>query len=376
VKIKNVNSRMVKLEEICIPKQWKTISSSELTKEGYPVYGANGVIGFYSKFNHEVETLLVTCRGATCGCLNICSPKSYVNGNAMALDNLADCCDIKYLYYYLQNRGFADVISGSAQPQIIRTTLQKIEIPLPLKVIQKQIVKTLDTVAELLTMHKQRLTEMDNLIKSIFFDMFGDPVTNKKDWDVVELGLVASLQGGFAFKSKDYIDNGIKLVQIANVHKDTLTWEETNYLPIGYLTKYSNFVLKENDIVLAMTRPIIKSLDAVKIAQVSKKDIPCLLNQRVGRFKINYDAINKTFLLEFCKSQYFKNAIELFGSNSLQPNVSSKQVESVRCFLPPISLQNKFAETVTKIEEQKALVQKAIDETQYLFDSLMSQYFD
>ena len=60
-----------KIKDICKPKQWKTISAEMLQEEGYPVYGANGVIGYYSEYNHENPTLLVTCRGATCGSLNI-----------------------------------------------------------------------------------------------------------------------------------------------------------------------------------------------------------------------------------------------------------------------------------------------------------------
>ena len=69
-----------------------------LQTDGYPVYGANGIIGYYHEYNHKCETLLITCRGATCGALNICQPYSYVNGNAMALDNLSDDVDIKYMY--------------------------------------------------------------------------------------------------------------------------------------------------------------------------------------------------------------------------------------------------------------------------------------
>ncbi len=59
------------LTDICTPKQWKTISTSDLHKTGYPVYGANGKIGFYNKYTHEFPTVLITCRGATCGTLNI-----------------------------------------------------------------------------------------------------------------------------------------------------------------------------------------------------------------------------------------------------------------------------------------------------------------
>ena len=118
-----------KIKDICKPKQWKTISAEMLQEEGYPVYGANGVIGYYSEYNHENPTLLVTCRGATCGSLNICQPYSYVNGNAMALDELRSDVNIKYLYYYLKARGFNDVISGSAQPQITRSAIEQVEMP-------------------------------------------------------------------------------------------------------------------------------------------------------------------------------------------------------------------------------------------------------
>ena len=142
--------------EICSPKQWKTISTDMLTDSGYPVYGANGIIGYYSEYNHGESTLLVTCRGATCGTLNICEPYSYVNGNAMALDNLIDEIDIKYLYYYLLNRGFEDVITGSAQPQIVRQSLQKVRVTYPDREKQAEIVTALEKVSELITLRKER----------------------------------------------------------------------------------------------------------------------------------------------------------------------------------------------------------------------------
>ena len=147
--------------EICSPKQWKTISTDLLTGTGYPVYGANGVIGYYSEYNHTDPTLLITCRGATCGMLNICKPYSYVNGNAMALDNLTPDVNISYLYYYLQNRGFKDVITGSAQPQIVRQSLEKVQIYYPDLQIQTAIVSLLDKVSDLIYLRKQQLAKLD-----------------------------------------------------------------------------------------------------------------------------------------------------------------------------------------------------------------------
>ena len=84
-----MKNKVYNLFEICNPKQWKTISIDNLDNNGkYPVYGANGIIGYYSEYNHEKPTLCITCRGATSGELNISTSYSYINGNTMALDDL------------------------------------------------------------------------------------------------------------------------------------------------------------------------------------------------------------------------------------------------------------------------------------------------
>ena len=120
--------KIVKLTEICNPKQWKTLSTEQLLPSGYPVYGANGKIGFYSDFNHKNPTIMITCRGATCGTINISEPNSWINGNAMCLDNLSNDVNIRYLVHYLSNYDFRNVISGSAQPQITRENLNKVKV--------------------------------------------------------------------------------------------------------------------------------------------------------------------------------------------------------------------------------------------------------
>ena len=88
------------LLEICNPKQWKTIPKSQLLENGkFPVYGANGIIGRYNEYNHEKPTVLITCRGATCGNIHITVPKAYINGNAMALDNLNEIGNIPDAFF-------------------------------------------------------------------------------------------------------------------------------------------------------------------------------------------------------------------------------------------------------------------------------------
>ncbi len=120
-----------KLTQISRPRQWKTIATQFFTDSGFPVYGANGQIGYYSEYNHEKPTIMIACRGATCGSINVSSEKAYINGNAMCLDDVDEGIDLKYLEYALRTRDFSDVITGSAQPQITAISLEKVEISIP-----------------------------------------------------------------------------------------------------------------------------------------------------------------------------------------------------------------------------------------------------
>lgn len=125
--VKNVK----KLTEISTPKQWKTIASKDLSDSGYPVYGANGIIGYTDTYNHEFPTILITCRGATCGEINVSKPRSYVNGNAMCLDNLDSSLRLEYMEYFCKNYDFKPIISGSAQPQITIEGLSRVDVSVP-----------------------------------------------------------------------------------------------------------------------------------------------------------------------------------------------------------------------------------------------------
>ncbi|MBW1926033.1 MAG: restriction endonuclease subunit S [Deltaproteobacteria bacterium] len=158
-----VGWRKLKLGEICNPQQWPTIPTKSFLDSGYPVYGANGIIGYYHTYNHEQETIAVTCRGATCGEVNLAPEKSYITGNAMSLDDINDKeVNQMFLFYILKHRGFRDIISGSAQPQIIRNNIAKIRITLPVLPEQTRIaavLSTCDKEIELLKKKQEKLKE-------------------------------------------------------------------------------------------------------------------------------------------------------------------------------------------------------------------------
>ena len=135
-----------KLGEIAKLYQPQTISTSELQSEGYIVYGANGIIGHYHSYNHARPQICITCRGNTCGQVSLTSPFSWIAGNAMVV-NIENKVEINqiYLFHFLKNYNFNSIITGSGQPQIVRTPLERIKVPITNLTEQKRIANTLDT---------------------------------------------------------------------------------------------------------------------------------------------------------------------------------------------------------------------------------------
>ncbi len=161
------------LGDISKPQQWKTISSSELTEIGYPVFGANGYIGFYHKYNHINETIVVTCRGATCGEVTLVKAKSYITGNAMSIDEINEKeHSTLYIYYALCFRGFKDVISGSAQPQIVGNAIRKVTFQVPCLEEQTKIANFLSAIDQKIEVVAQQIEQAKQWKKGLLQQMF------------------------------------------------------------------------------------------------------------------------------------------------------------------------------------------------------------
>lgn len=181
----------------------------------------------------------------------------------------------KFFYYYLHWHGVENL--GYSRHYKL---LKEINVPIPTLSEQQHIVEELDLLSSIIEKKKAQLNELDKLAQSLFYEMFGDPISNEKGWEIGKISNFINVKGGFAFKSQRYTTKGIRLVQIANVWKDSLSWDDITYISEEDAKTNSSFLLKQGDIVMAMTRPIIQSLEAVKVAIVNEHDIPCILNQR------------------------------------------------------------------------------------------------
>ena len=359
-----------KLKEICKPKQWNTISTEMLEQDGYPVYGANGVIGYYKEYNHEKETLLVTCRGATCGSLNICQPYSYVNGNAMALDELKDDVNIKYLYYFLKARGFRDVISGSAQPQIIRSAIEQVEVDIKSMEEQREIVKRFELIEQIISSQNAQLEDLDALIKSRFVEQFGtleNPVQNFRRATLKELcsKITDGKHGGCTQEegTKRYF------VGAREIYDDEVHYDTAPEINVDEFEKdYKRCNIEIGDFLIVNTGATIgKSAIAT-----DARTVQTLLQKSVALLKVKQELLNPVFL-KWCYR--VNTTMYMVESASAQPNLLLSKINATEIYVPDIGMQEQFADFVVQVDKLKFEVQKSLDETQKLMDSLMQQYF-
>lgn len=138
--------------------QPQTITSREILDHGpYKVYGANGVIGYYTRFNHAEGEVLITCRGTSCGTINFSAPQAWITGNAMVAQPRDDRIDRKYLYHLLRHTDLSSVVTGAAQPQITRQSLAPFPIPVPPLAIQHAIVADIEAQEQRITTLQQSI---------------------------------------------------------------------------------------------------------------------------------------------------------------------------------------------------------------------------
>lgn len=362
----------VKLTDICRPKQWKTISTAQLKESGYPVYGANGKIGFYNEYTHEFPTLLITCRGATCGTVNISEPKSYVNGNAMALDNLSKDYDLKFLYHYFGQRGFNDVISGSAQPQITRENLSKVEVPKINLATQQRIAAILDQADAIIQNNRAIVQKYDALTQSLFLDMFGDPVRNEKGWEKVRFDELVSkdcpLTYGIVQPGEEFED-GIPCVRPVDLTSQYIYVDELKRIDPKISSKFSRTLLKGGELLLSVRGSVgvISIADSSLVgSNVTRGIVPIWFDSEIS---------NKLFFYYLYCTKEIQREVKALAKGATLIQINLKDLRELKIIKPPIELQNLFAERVAMIEAQKQQAQLELAKSEELFQSLLQRAF-
>jgi len=369
----------VNLLDIAKPKQWKNISMTDLTEDGYPVYGANGIIGKYPEYNHEFPTLAITCRGATCGSLNITEPKSYINSNAMALDDLNPNVDLQFLYYALGKRGFKDVVSGSAQPQITREGLSNIFIDIPEKLAdQIKIANVLSRAEALIKQRKENIELLDEFLKSTFNKMFGDPIRNEKDWATKTVEQLVKKQKyslkrgpfGGALKKEIFVPNGYLVYEQYHALNNDFTFERY-FIDEAKFQELKAFEVFPNDIIISCS-----GIYLGKLAIVPPNAKRGIINQALLKITLDNSVVNNQFFVFLFSHGSFKKK---FYGNSIGSGIPNfppmDEFKKFQFIYPSIELQNKFAVIVEKTEALKVQLKNGLNDLENLYGSLSQKAF-
>lgn len=373
-----MNFEYVPMNTVCRPKQWKTISSSNLKASGYPVYGANGIIGFNDSYTHENPTLMITCRGATCGTVNISKPKSYINGNAMALDSLDEArVHIKFLYYFFKQRGFRDVITGSAQPQITRQGLEKVQLPLPPLPIQKKIAAVLEKADTLRQQSQQMEQEFNSLAQSVFLDMFGDPKANPRGWEKRTLRqLVSKLVGGKSLAAPEEQDSEItnRVLKISAVTSGEFNPKESKPLPQDYCPPKDHYV-KVNDLLFSRANTT-ELVGATCIVFETPENV--CLPDKLWRFEWQEpEKLSQIFMWKLLNTPAMRNRLSEIssGSGGSMKNISKSKLLEMEVIFPDYDKQLEYEVSYLKLRRQMAMRDRYYIEAENIFNSLMQRAF-
>ena len=353
----------VNLLDICNPKQWKTLATNQLIENGkYDVYGANGIIGKYNDYNHTEATVLITCRGATCGNIHLSKPYSYINGNAMALDNLDESrCIKEYLYYYLKSSDLTNAISGSAQPQITIQGLKKINLKLYDIKKQKEIVSILKSIDKLIEKKQEEIELCSQLIKSQFVEMFGTNKKSKYPFDSLN-NLSLKITDGKHGGCNSEENSGYYFVGATEIYNDKINYQTAKEITQNDFEKdYKRCDLKNNDFVIVNTGATIGKSAIVNSALSDHT----LLQKSVALIRPKQELISPIYL-KYCydanPDMYNK------GNGCARINLLLSQIKETMIPVPPLELQNKFADIVKQIDKQKFVIENSLENIGKLVD--------
>lgn len=357
----------ITLEKTCNIYQPKTISQGEMIENGkYNVFGANGIIGKYDRYNHEESEVVVTCRGATCGTINYTTPKSWITGNAMVVSPKKSDLKKRFLFYYLKHIDFSKVITGTAQPQITRSTIKNVEIIVPNISSQSEIVIELDIINKAIENRKLVLRDYEDLIDSKFDKMFLEKI---KNGNLENLSDLCEIITDGTHATPKYEETGVIFLSSKDVTKKKITWDNIKYISNDlHNTLCKRISPKRDDILLAKN-------GTTGIAAIVDKDVVFDIYVSLALIRLK-KGINPKFMLyqlnsPYCKQQ-FNKALKGIGV----PNLHLNKIRETLVINPEYSRQEEFVKYIENIEKLKELIEQDIKDLELLLESKMHEYFD
>lgn len=288
---------------------------------------------------------------------------------------VSDRLDRQYLLHYLKSDMMLSFIkeyaTGSVRDNLKLADLGKFPINLRPVEEQRQIAATLDKIDELIAKRRQQLDKLDELVKSRFIEMFGEPDENPMGWEVTELEHQLEIVGGFAFKSTGFTDSGIPVLRIGNINSGHFLSVNMVFWPNDpTLARYKMY---PGDLVMSLTGTVGKD-DYGNVCILSDEYPEYYLNQRNAKLVIK-TTMNKHYLSELLKFSKIKKRLTGISRGVRQANISNRDILALCVPIPPIKLQEQFADFVEQTDKSKLAIQKSLEKLEILKKSLMQKYF-
>lgn len=363
---------MMLLEECCdiLDSMRVPITAKDRKKGPYPYYGANGVQDYVADYIFDDELVLLAEDGGNFGSEERSiaykvSGKCWVNNHAHVLKPKASI-DVDYLCYSLMFYRVDGMVNGATRMKLTQAAMRRMLIPSRNIEEQKEIVRILNKIQMLIKVEKKQIERLDELIKSRFVEMFGDININSKNWETKPLGELCSIvRGGSPRPIEKFLGGDVPWIKIGDATDGEsiyLSSTKEHIIQDGVkksrLVKSGSLIFANCGVSLGFAR-IITFDGCIHDGWLAMEDID-------GK-------LDKIFLLQSL-NQMTEHFREMAPAGT-QPNLNTAIMKAYKQIIPPMELQKAYIKFVCQVDKLKVAVQKRLDETQMLFDSLMQQYF-
>ena len=364
----------MRIDDICTYAPKSGIKAGEATKDGQYMFftSSEDESKRYTDYQYDGEGIIMGTGGNAT--LHYYHGKYAVSTDCIVL-NPDDRLRCKYLYYFfLANMPILEAgFKGAGLKHTNKKYIGSITIPeIPPFDEQDLIIGVLDKISGIINTRNLEIAALDDMIKARFVEMFGDPDTNPMRWPEHILSEMLDVLGGYAFKSDGFSDaDGIPVLRIGNINAgffkpmNMVFWEEDDSL--------ERYIMYPGDLVMSLTGTVGKD-DYGNVCILGNDYSKYYLNQRNAKLELK-EGLNKHYLSQLLRFEKIKKRLTGISRGVRQANISNKDILNLRVPIPPLELQQQFASFVAQIDKSKSVIQKSLDETQLLFDSLMQKYF-
>ena len=293
----------------------------------------------------------------------------YTNEAIMAF-NLNEGYDLiaDYIYYYLKGYKWQGANKAVMGLTLNKASISQNHIAIPPREEQERIVAELDCLSGVIEKKREQLRELDALAQSIFYQIFGDPITNEKGWEVKKLGEIATSQIGITYKPENVSDNdeGTIVLRSSNIQESALCFDDIVRVKCDIK---ANKYVQDGDILMCSRNGSFRLVG--KVAMIANLPEPMTYGAFMTIIRSPYQA----YLFAFFKTSAFRSQLTTSQTATIN-QITVKMLDEIKVALPPMDLQQEFADKIEAIEKQKTLIKQSITQTEELFNARMDYYFN